>query len=134
MGSSAQRRAVRAFRESKAWIDDALEAIDPESLRNVVALASNWAAVFAAVSVSVAIACVGFHYYFSAWHPAMVGESPRVVAGLPTGAATYGTYAVAYAAMAAVPMRTAARKPDFKVEMRRGEGAKLMGADAKEQD
>ena len=62
MGSSAQRRAVRAFRESKAWIDDALEAIDPESLRNVVALASNWAAVFAAVSVSVAIACVG-----SAW-------------------------------------------------------------------
>jgi hypothetical protein len=64
----------------------------------------------------------------------MVGESPRVVAGLPTGAATYGTYAVAYAAMAAVPMRTAARKPDFKVEMRRGEGAKLMGADAKEQD
>ena len=63
-----------------------------------------------------------------------ISQSPRVVAGLPTGAATYGTYAVAYAAMAAVPMRTAARKPDFKVEMRRGEGAKLMGADAKEQD
>ena len=99
-----------------------------------VANAFAYALWWPCVAQCVAIACVGFHYYFSAWHPAMVGESPRVVAGLPTGAATYGTYAVAYAAMAAVPMRTAARKPDFKVEMRRGEGAKLMGADAKEQD
>ena len=59
MGATVQRRALRAFREMKEWADDLVDAVDPATLKNVLALATNWVAVFCAVSVLVAIVCVG---------------------------------------------------------------------------